>query len=646
MPGLDGLRGLAIIAMLAYHNEFGWAQGGFLGLSLFFALSGFLITSLLLREQREFGSIDLAAFWWRRFRRLAPAALLALAFVVLYGAVAATASQRADLAGDVRASVLYVANWRMLAGGHSYAAMFASSSPIQHFWSLAVEEQFYFVFPLVAALVLVATRGSRKAFGATLGVLMVASLTMQLVSSGHDRIYYGTDTRASEFLAGALLAVWMAGWKPELSKWRQVAIAIVGAAGLVLTLWMWHRVALASAWLYHGGFVATGLLSAVIVTAAIMPGPVRTIASFRPFRAIGLISYGLYLFHWPIFLWLNGPRTGLAGVELFTVRMTATTIVAVLSYYFVEQPIRTGRWVARPRAFWPACVAAAIAVMVAATVVVPVPRASQVITTADFAAASKVLARDSSSPASSRRSTAVGAVPKPLRIFVVGDSTGLLFAAGLDAWGKANGRAVVASDAFLDCPLARGGSFRHGSAENAIPVSQYCDTISDDWPKTIAKWHPDVVLVMGGPSTLTDRRPPGASQWYTIGDPTWDSYLWSELNRDADLLTARGVPVLWFDQFYLQRDGGASTGRLDAWSDPARANAYNKMVARLDASRTNIVRFPWARFFNRMSVAKYTSLVPDGVHVDAEVMPTLLDHEGLWTKLQSAYLTARTQVQS
>jgi peptidoglycan/LPS O-acetylase OafA/YrhL len=642
MPGLDGLRGLGMVAMLFFHSEFSWAQGGFLGLSLFFTLSGFLITSLLLAEYREYQRISLKAFWWRRFRRLAPAALLALAFVVLYGAFAATAAQREGLAGDVAAAVGYAANWRMLAVGHSYAALFTTPSPVQHFWSLAVEEQFYFIFPIITAAVFVATKGSRKAFAGVLGGLLAGSLVMELVSSGHDRIYYGTDTRAGEFIAGALLALWISSWRPRAVRRLETRIAFVGAGVALLLIPMWSRVALSSEWLYRGGFVGMGLLSCAVIAAAIVPGPVRTVCSFLPFRAVGLVSYGLYLYHWPVFLWLNGPRTGLGGWSLFFVRMSVTTALALASYFFVEQPIRTGQRLKRPRVFWSGIGALAGAVVIAVVAVVPVPRASQVIDASDFAAATKAFASGGRTVAPASGSTeGPDGVPKPLRVFVVGDSTGLLWAYGADAWGKQTGNMVVATDAFLDCPLARGGEFRHSADEPPGAVSDYCNTLPDYWPGSMDTFKPDVVVVMGGPSSLTDRRPAGSADWYSIGDPQWDSYFWSEINRDADLLRRPGVPILWFDQPYMQRDGGLSTGRLDEWSDPARADAYNRMVERLDRARADVTRFHWADYVNAMPLATFNHYSPDGVHFDAELIPSLMSDQHLWPKLRQAYVGAK-----
>jgi hypothetical protein len=470
---------------------------------------------------------------------------------------------------------------------------------------------------------------------------------MQLVLNGHDRVYYGTDTRAGEFVAGALLAVWVSSWRASTSRRsratrrrRQTTIAVVGGVASLLLLGVWNHVGLGSGWLYAGGFLGVGFLCAAVVAAAIVPGPVRAVCSLRPFRAIGIVSYGLYLYHWPVFLWLNGPRTGLDGWSLFAVRMTVTTLLALASYVLVEQPIRTGKTVKRPVVFWTGLVAAGAVVTLAVAVLVPVPRASEVIDAADFASASKAFAQPTGGASTAPRATDAAGTPEPLRVLVVGDSSGLLFAYGMSNWGKADGRVTVESHAFLDCPLARGGSFRHSADEVPTTVSDYCNTVPDRW--YVALDHdPDVVIVMGGPSSMTDRQPAGSDQWLTLGDPAWDGYFWDELNRDADLLTRPGVPILWFDQPYMQRDGGLSTGRLDEWSDPARADVYNRMVERLDRERANVTRFHWADFMNGLTVDQFNSYSPDGVHVDPVSVQQLLGEQRLWSLIERTYLQAR-----
>ncbi|MEL7207370.1 MAG: acyltransferase, partial [Actinomycetota bacterium] len=242
-PGLDGLRGLAVLGVLLFHGGFSWAVGGYLGVSTFFTLSGFLITSLLLREREATGTISLKGFWGRRFRRLMPASLVALAGIVVYGLLVADQAQLNDLRGDVLAALAYVANWRFIFQDQSYADLFTSPSPVQHFWSLAIEEQFYFVFPLLAAGVLTVGRGSRQIFMVVLGLGAVAStlLMVSLHEPGLEttRVYYGTGTRAVELLTGALLATIVAG---NPFRFRALGRRLVTVAGLLagaLCLFWW-----------------------------------------------------------------------------------------------------------------------------------------------------------------------------------------------------------------------------------------------------------------------------------------------------------------------------------------------------------------------------------------------------------------------
>src|SRR3954468_11579202 len=281
-PGLEGLRGLAVVAVVAYHARYPWAKGGFLGVSTFFTLSGFLITSLLLNERGATGTIDLRSFWRRRFRRLMPAALAALALVVAFGVTAADAVQRRNLAGDVLASLGYVANWRFLLSQQAYADIFGEASPVAHFWSLAIEEQFYLVMPLLAWVLLARLRVGRGVFAAVMAALAAASVGLALFAGlSGDGVYFNTGTRAVELLLGALLAVVVFDRRITVPLGRKgpvrTAAAATGVLALAAAVALWtvaRQSGEGSAWLYHGGLPAYAGLSALVIVAAILPvGP-------------------------------------------------------------------------------------------------------------------------------------------------------------------------------------------------------------------------------------------------------------------------------------------------------------------------------------------------------------------------------------
>ena len=213
LPGLDGLRGLAVAGVICFHGNWPWMQGGYLGVSLFFTLSGFLITSLLLVEQQRTGGISLRRFWGRRFRRVLPAAWLTLLAVVIAGWFLLDAEQVSAFRDDVRASFLQVSNWRFLFEGQSYGDLFRSPSPVLHFWSLSIEEQLYLLYPLLLVGLLAVARGRRHLAALVLGIGALLSWGLPvLLGASLDRIYYGTDTRALAPLLGAFLAIAVKPW--------------------------------------------------------------------------------------------------------------------------------------------------------------------------------------------------------------------------------------------------------------------------------------------------------------------------------------------------------------------------------------------------------------------------------------------------
>ena len=350
-PGLDGLRGAAVLAVLAYH--LGWLPGGFLGVSLFFTLSGFLITNLLLQEADRSGRIRLGAFWARRARRLLPAAVAGVALAVAVTTAAGTPDQLRALPGDVIGALAYSANWRFVLAHNSYRAGFAAPSALLHYWSLAIEEQLYVVLPLLVGAVALRRKSGhprpanrRTRLGAVLIVLMAGSAVATLVlGPAHaDRVYFGTDTRMFELLAGALLAI-AAGFpgaaRDRLRGARWAGALGVAAGGGAVALWcLSHQ---SDPWLYRGGLWAVSGVSGALIVGACWSRRMGRALSCRPLPAAGRISYGLYVYHWPLFVAFDSAHTGLHGLPLAVARLGATVATAAASYRWLEQPIRRRR---------------------------------------------------------------------------------------------------------------------------------------------------------------------------------------------------------------------------------------------------------------------------------------------------------------
>jgi peptidoglycan/LPS O-acetylase OafA/YrhL len=361
LPALNGLRALAVGGVVAYHLQLGWASGGYLGVDLFFVLSGFLITTLLLEEWVRSDRIDLLAFWGRRAKRLLPALFLVVAALALYLVVNAYVGgpganglvDLSSLRGDAISTLLYVNNWHSIYVHQSYFAQFSAPSPLQHTWSLAIEEQFYLVWPLVLLLLLHHVRRSWRGAGmvltVTLGILSsVLMAVMFHPGADPSRVYYGTDTRLFDLMAGAALAfVAAARPQPGLSARRTLHVAGPLAAVVLAVFWATAGTAagLPTDFMFEGGFLICAVLAAVVVADARLtdPGLFSRLLAVRPLHFIGTISYGIYLWHWPVIVYLNGARTGLSGWSLDLARIAATLAVSTASYYLVEQPIRRAR---------------------------------------------------------------------------------------------------------------------------------------------------------------------------------------------------------------------------------------------------------------------------------------------------------------
>jgi peptidoglycan/LPS O-acetylase OafA/YrhL len=350
MPGLDGLRALAVLAVIAYHEQFGWAPGGLLGVGVFFTLSGYLITDLLLGQWARSGGLNLGDFWLRRARRLLPALFVMLAVVTAWITVVSPA-RLASLRGAVAGAATYSSNWYYIYTHNSYFARFAPPGPFDHLWSLAVEEQFYLVWPWLLLAGVFFLRGRRPSAVRwlalpTLALAAASAVAMlTLYHPGYDptRIYEGSDTRACGLLTGAALAmVWPSRRTARTALWKRVALDGAGFAGLaVIGLMIW-RVGQYSAFTYQGGLVLLSVATAGVVAAAACPGAlVGAALGWTPLRWIGVRSYGIYLWHYPVII-LTSPANSAEDLPRAALQIAASIGIAALSWHFVEEPIRHG----------------------------------------------------------------------------------------------------------------------------------------------------------------------------------------------------------------------------------------------------------------------------------------------------------------
>jgi peptidoglycan/LPS O-acetylase OafA/YrhL len=617
-PAIDGIRGLAVGAVLLFHGGFSWARGGYLGVSTFFTLSGFLITSLLLAEHRKTGRIGLTAFWARRLRRLLPAAAATLA-VIMVSAFLTDELWERTLGGDVIAAALNVANWRFLFDDRSYAALFAAPSPVLHFWSLAIEEQFYWVFPLLSLVILALGRGSLKVYAAALGGLLAISAGLTLVFSDRtNTVYYSTPTRMGEIVMGGLLAVAVSsrrlpglGGTDKDRRWVPL-IGLLGAVALAASAWAWVNVEQATPSLYKGGLLVYAVVSACLVLSACVPGPVKRALSFEPLRLLGLISYGVYLIHWPVFLimdekrvdgWLDPFNLHPRGWKLFGLRVAVTLVLSIVSFRLLEQPIRRGlrprRWKAPPLALGAAASVVLLAVVVPNVTDPPKDPFADIIKLR-LGPDPSVLAPDAK----------IGVT--------LGDSTGLVTSLGLSVWGRSNNRLVlVGGGGGVGCGIGHGGDVRYAGQDwgsvDAHPDCRLWETgvtnaitcANDRYGRL------DVAVIQSGPWDVADRRLPGQTEATHIGEQEYDAFLRDQLEHAADLMIENGATVVWLTAPYID------TG-FAAESDHGRMDRFNDMVRSIAEEKEGMVVVDLAAWIQSQGPTEDQRLRPDHIHFTFE----------------------------
>lgn len=641
IAALDGVRAVAVALVLADHGGIPGLSGGFLGVDVFFVLSGFLITSLLIDEIGRTGRIRLKDFWIRRARRLLPALVLMVLAVVAAGELFAAESTR-TLRDQAVATFFWMSNWVFVAEKSDYFSQGVPPSPLQHTWSLCVEEQYYVLWPLLLAAVVAGLAAVAYRRGAPLtvrvvriavfviaaaGVVASAGAAMVLSSGASqatlNRVYFGTDTRIQALLVGAAAAALLVrDWRgltagggllrSRWARWLARALPVVGLAVLGAAA----HIATGSAQEFRSGLLILVAGAAILVVASValeQDGPVARLLALPPLVGLGVISYGVYLWHWPIFLVLNGERTGTTGWELFALRCAATIAVATVVWWLIEQPVLRWRPVTVP--MLPLATATAATAAVLTMTVLPVgvkPGGSgpgpQIDTAALIAPEIPV---EVPTPASQRS-------PGETRAAVFGDS----IAWTLMRYLPPTSGLEIADYTTIGCGIARGGPYEYVGRE--LDQKPECDAWPSRWAQRITHERPDVVLLIVGRWEVVDRMRDG--RWTHIGERGYDAYLRGELNRALDILGSTGARIVVTTEPYNRRAERAD-GSLYPEDQPKRVDRWNSMLRSVVGQRNNVSVLDLNRKLNPNGA--YTTRVDgirmrsDGVHPTPEAVEWL-----------------------
>jgi peptidoglycan/LPS O-acetylase OafA/YrhL len=624
-PGLDGVRGLAVAAVFLFHAGSPLAPGGLLGVSVFFTLSGYLITRLLLDEGIRTAMLDLPSFWARRLRRLLPAALAAIALVLVLSVVASLQVDPASLRLDVLGALGYVANWRFLLAGNSYSQLFQAPSPLLHYWSLAIEEQFYLLLPLVVWLVLRRTHGARSFRLRLRTALLVGigiSLLTTLIAAGagnYDFVYYSLPSRAGELLVGGVFATFAGVARigdGRAPRWlTAVGFAALLAIGVLCTI-----PAPSDGWIGRGGLTAFAVISVTVIVAATPVGPLASLLALWPIRMLGIVSYGVYLYHWPIILWLSPDRTGLHGTELVLLQASVTLGVAVLSYRLLERPIRTRAVLQGSGARF----AAPLGIAAMALCGFVVTSALSTPSNLDFAAAaSAVNVGQAQAPAPAAPVQAAAGPSGPPTVAFFGDSSGLLTAKGFKRWA-ADGThlRMVGGAAWYGCGIVREGEARFNGK---IFDPSACGSLPAQWGEALDEARPEIAVIQVGPIEVDDHLLPGDSKWRAPGDPTYDTLLKQKMREAVDVFLARGVEPIWLTSPDIEPSKSTQPPNDDPSGDPARMTRFNQLLHEVQRQRPELRIIDLAHWMKIQPGGQFDpSLRPDGVHFDEDASASIV----------------------
>jgi len=626
VPALDGIRAVALAAVMCYHHGIGAARGGFLGVSTFFTLSGFLITTLALGEWAGSGRLSPARFWERRARRLLPAALVTIVGIAVLRAVTDIGAN-SSVRGDLLAALGYVANWRFAATGNSYGALFTEPSPVLHFWSLAIEEQFYVLFPVTFLLVMaVAGRVRTWAAGLVFAALGAGSFALAYLTyradGNNNAAYYGTHTRAGELLVGVTLAfLWRSPTVQRATKATvgRAAAWVVGPLAIGGLLLLWHTTEFDAPRLFKGATAANAALSAVLIVVALMAGPVARVLGLWPLRSVGKISYAAYLYHWPVFLVLAEPRVHLDYRPLFVARVVVTFALATVSYHLFEAPFRFR--LRMPRIRLAGGLVTAGAVVAAAVVLVPAQKPKGI----DFTDMITGTKRDENGEILPqfpflRKHGLVrpsGGQEPVARILLAGDSLSASMRTGFEDWNDHHPDQQIWLDTYsvFGCPMVDTGIVPLATEYPTFPGCKDWHRKLDEY---VAKWDDDVIFFVMGLSDLRGHKIAGPdSPLVDLGTPAHDQWFSAQIGKLARTLRKPGHPVVWSNfphvRFDMYQDP-TKTWQDYTVNEPWRVDRFNEVLRTTLAGRPGITYVDMDSWIRSWPSGEWDPELRDGVH--------------------------------
>lgn len=621
MPAIDSVRTIALIVIMVYHFRTEWIPGAYFSIDLFFVLSGFLITSLLLKEHDTNNSVSLTGFWGRRIRRLLPAAATVIIAVAIWSRIIGDPIVSQQVRSDGIAAIFYSLNIKYVISGASYFESFLSPSPFRHMWTLSLEEQWYLIWPLAAWWLL--KRGgvdaAKRAVPVLMALAVAAAVWMAIVVEGTSdpsRAYYGSDTRSQALLIGAASAIWAHGRHLDRGRNRRRLDVLGVVSALICTAMIVFATEKDLVW-YRGGFFVFSFCGAIVIVnvAQRTPGILHRVLDHRPLRWLGRMSYGIYLWHWPVDVAFKRfeirDELPISGPGLFLVQSLVALALAIASFKLIETPFRLGNFrIARPATLAFGSMALTLILLLGLT-------KPQRAVDLDLAESSSSAPMDGLSlPALDREPEEVTPGPRTIsgdaRILFVGDSS---------AWVMAGAIRPVGFD-LLDGSLPGCGVDPAPIWVNGRVLERQgnCDQWHTRWTLGAAL-DPDVIVVSQGFHSTFDQQVDGRR--VVVGSEEWKERYRAKLQSGIDALKGGGVRIVLLTYPCSIWRGTQTDGEE---GDPIRVGLVNNVINEVAADNPGwVATIDWGNFMcpdgKFLEQLGGVEMRPDGTHLSTASAP-------------------------